>query len=372
MVTTKSWKQMVTINKKISFDVRELSGKPAGVGRIISSLIKAMQAIDPQREFILIGDTPVGPSGINGKYIYIKSSGMLWHINCARIIKENPQWGTYISVRSPFVPIMVPERSIYFVNDLISFKYPECFPLKTKLIEAIFIKLAVKKVENIVAISYATANDLEAIFPGTNKRTKVIHLAADTIFRKQAKSTKALEKLGIDKPYVLNVGTIEPRKNQLTLLKAFNTLPEPIRDEYSLVIAGKRGFKHKTIYQEIEKATLVGNVKYLEFVSDDQLVQLYNGASLFVYPSLYEGFGLPVIEAMSCGLPVITSNISSLPEVGGAAAIYIDPGDCEGIRNSIVRVLTDKAMRSAMESASVEQSKKYTWETAAKEIYKLT
>lgn len=356
-------------NIAITFDVREVTGKPAGVGRIISSLIKAMQTIDPQREFVLIGDTPVGPSGINGKYIYIKSSGMLWHIICARIIKENPQWGTYISVRSPFVPIMVPERSIYFVNDLISFKYPEYFTLKTRIIGSIFVKLALKRAKNIVAISQSTARDIEELCPGSKARTTVIPLAADPIFGKRQPDIKTLIRYGINKPYILSVGTVEPRKNHLFLLKAYQGLTKVLCEKYDLVLVGKRGWRCGHIMQTIDENVRSGSVKYLEFIHDADLVHIYNGASLFVYPSLYEGFGLPVVEAMSCGVPVITSNISSLPEAGGKAAYYIDPNKPEEISDAMTKILTDQTQANKMSALGLAQSSELSWHKAAKAIY---
>jgi len=362
--------QMIN-NKAITFDVREATGKPAGVGRIISSMIKAMQTIDPQREFVLVGDAPVGPSGINGKYISIKSSGMLWHVNCARIIKENPQWGTYISVRSPLVPIMVPERSVYFVNDLISFKYPQYFTLKTRIVESLFVKLALKKVKNIVAISQSTARDIEELCPGAKSRTTVVPLAADPIFKIILPDINILIKYGMKKPYILSVGTIEPRKNHVTLLKAYQDLPNTLRDKYDLVIVGKRGWKCGGIMKAINKGIKSGSVKYLEFISDNDLVHIYNGASLFVYPSLYEGFGLPVVEAMSCGVPTIISNNSSLPEVGGSAARYFDPYKPNQIADLMVNVLTDKTISDQMSLDSIEYSRRFNWEKTAREIFNI-
>jgi len=353
----------------IAYDVREVTGKPAGVGRIISSLIKAMQAIDPQRELVLVGDTPIGSSGINGKYIDIKSSGLLWHINCAKIIRENPQWGAYISVRSPLVPVMVPERSIYFVNDLISFKYPGYFTYKTRIVESLFVKLALKRVKNIVAISNSTAHDIEELCPEAKSRTTIVPLAADPIFIKIDPDINVLNTYGINKPYILTVGTVEPRKNHLSLLKAYQGLPKALHDKYDFVIVGKRGWRCGHIMQAIDENVRGGSVKYLEFITDADLVHIYNGASLFVYPSFYEGFGLPVVEAMSCGAPVITSNISSLPEAGGEAAYYMNPHKHEETTRAMERILTDHNLSQKMSDMGLKQCVRFSWQDTARAVY---
>jgi glycosyltransferase involved in cell wall biosynthesis len=355
----------------LTFDIREISGRQAGVGRIILSLAGAMQTIDPKREFTFVGARNSVPEIIAGTHINLGPSNIVWHLKCAMMLKQNPNYGNYISVRSPLVPIMIPERSVYFVNDLISFKYPEYFTYKTRIIESLFVKLALKKVKNIVAISNSTAHDIEELCPEAKSRTKIVPLAADPIFIKIDPDPNILNTYGINKPYILTVGTVEPRKNHLSLLKAYQGLPKALRDKYDLVIVGKRGWRCGHIMQAIDENVRGGSVKYLEFITDADLVHIYNGASLFVYPSFYEGFGLPVVEAMSCGVPVITSNASSLPEAGGEAAYYIDPYKPEEISDAMIKILTDRSRTDKMIACGFTQSGSFSWHRAAKALYNI-
>ncbi len=355
----------------IAFDVRELSGRPAGVGRIISSLINAMREIAPDIRLILIGDSPAAPAVVQGEYIGIRSSGLAWHIKCAKILKNNPQWKAYVSVRSPLVPIVAPERSIYFVNDLISFRNPEFFTLKTRLIEIVFTRLALRRVQKLVAISRATAQDVERICPGAGKRTTVVYLAADPLFQPGPPDVEIIKKHGLPAKYILTVGTIEPRKNHLALIEAYRALPGKLKSKYGLVVVGKRGWKCDKIMQTINRMETVANFRYLDYISDADLAQVYRGASLFVYPSIYEGFGLPVLEAMSCGVPTITSNCSSLPEVGGSAAGYFNPLNTAEISNKMEEVLDDPKMAVVMNQKGMAQSRIFSWGKSARDLLKL-
>ena len=174
-------------------------------------------------------------------------------------------------------------------------------------------------------------------------------------------------RLGFELPkrFILSVGSLEPRKNLIGLLNAYNLLDDTIKDEYKLILVGFKGWENKEIMRLIELNK--NNVQYLGYISDEDLAKVYNLASVFVYPSFYEGFGLPPLEAMACGLPVVTSNVSSLPEVGGDAVIYCDPNDIVDIKNKIELVLGDGDMRADMKKKGLEQAAKFTWEKSAVE-----
>jgi alpha-1,3-rhamnosyl/mannosyltransferase len=266
---------------------------------------------------------------------------------------------------------MAPDRSVYFVNDLISFRYPEYFTLKTRIIESVFTRLALRRVGRIVAISNSTARDIERISPGAGKRTTVVHLAADPVFGPGQPDPEVLHRLGLPGKYILTVGTIEPRKNHLALIRAYEALPEKLRSEHGLVIVGKRGWKCGRIMQAISRLAADGNLRYLEYIGDADLAQVYRGASLFVYPSLYEGFGLPVLEAMRCRVPVITSNNSSLPEVGGDSAFYVDSQNPSQLARSMERILSDQKLAREMSANGLGQSSKFSWHKAAQKFYEI-
>ena len=171
---------------------------------------------------------------------------------------------------------------------------------------------------------------------------------------------------GLDRPFVLNVGTIEPRKNLTRLIEAYARAPR--RKEFDLVIAGGPGWMYDDIYHAPEKFGVSERVRFLGFVPDETLPALYSLCTCFVYPSLYEGFGLPVLEALACGAPVVTSKTSSLPEVAGAAAVLIDPRDTEDLAAALARVLEDGSLRTELAQRGLKQARRFSWEASARQL----
>ena len=165
--------------------------------------------------------------------------------------------------------------------------------------------------------------------------------------------------------FILSVGSIEPRKNLLGLLKAYNLLDKNIKDEYKLILVGFKGWENREIIELINSNKEY--IDYLGFISTEDLAKVYNLATCFVYPSFYEGFGLPIAEAMACGTAVISSNSSSLPEVGGDSVIYCNPHSIEDIRDKIEMVLSDKALRETISKKGLKRSKLFSWEKSAQE-----
>ncbi|SHO80465.1 Glycosyl transferase, group 1 [hydrothermal vent metagenome] len=165
--------------------------------------------------------------------------------------------------------------------------------------------------------------------------------------------------------FIFSVGSIEPRKNLLGLLKAYDNFSNNFKDEYKLVLAGFKGWENSEVMEIIDENR--DNIEYLGFVSDDELASLYNLASLFIFPSFYEGFGLPVLEAMACGTPVVCSDSSSLPEVGGDAVIYCNPHSIDDIKEKIEFVLNDTNLQKNMIAKGLVQAKKFSWEKSANE-----
>lgn len=177
-----------------------------------------------------------------------------------------------------------------------------------------------------------------------------------------------LKKYKIEGDYILFVGTLQPRKNIVRLIEAFSTLGPKL---YTLVVVGKPGWLYEEIYEAPKKFKVEDRVKFLDYVPDEDLPALYQNALCFVLPSLYEGFGLPVLEAMHYGCPVVTSNVSSLPEAAGDAAIMVDPESTESIKEGIEKVLGDKSLREKLVKKGYEQVKKFSWEKCARETLKV-
>ncbi|EKE14363.1 MAG: glycosyl transferase, group 1 [uncultured bacterium] len=172
--------------------------------------------------------------------------------------------------------------------------------------------------------------------------------------------------------FILSVSTLEPRKNFITLLRAYQILPEDLKNQHRLKIAGNLGWNNHEFEEELRKANLHNQIDLLGRVEDNKLIELYNQTALFVYPSLFEGFGLPILEAMSCGAPVITSANSSLPEAGGDGALYLkNPRDKEELAQKIAMVLADTKLQEKLSDASLKQAKKFSWDKTVTETIAL-
>jgi glycosyltransferase involved in cell wall biosynthesis len=221
----------------------------------------------------------------------------------------------------------------------------------------------------VITISWQSKKDLETYLKIPGSKIIVTPLAAGTKFRvlSEAEIAPALERAGVERPYILYVGSVEPRKNLLRLLDAYQELLK-WSERWRLVIVGARNYwKSSPVAQKVEQLGLGGQVKFTGYVPDEDLPALYNGADLFCFPSLYEGFGLPVLEAMACGTPVVTANSSSLPEVAGEAALLVDPYNVAEIAAAMRRVLEDPQLAEVLRQRGLKRSAQFTWEKTARE-----
>jgi glycosyltransferase involved in cell wall biosynthesis len=229
--------------------------------------------------------------------------------------------------------------------------------------ERLTLPLAARRAAGFVCNSHATRADLVRHFPALADRSAVIPLGVEPRFARAVPGAVP-ERYGVPRPYVLAVGTREPRKNLPRLVRAFAGLPADLRERYSLAIAGKPGWGDA----ETERlASAQPGVVLTGYVEDDDLPALYAGAEAFAFPSLAEGFGLPVIEAMAAGTPVLTSNCSSLAEVAGDAARLVDPGDERAVRAGLEELLEDVSLRDRLAHAGRERAAGFTWRRTARE-----
>ncbi|GAG67499.1 unnamed protein product, partial [marine sediment metagenome] len=237
------------------------------------------------------------------------------------------------------------------------------------------VKRNARLAKKIVADSKSTKDDIIKFFKIDPAKVKVVYLASDSRFKKlanQEKDKEVLKKYGIDKKYILSVGTIEPRKNYSTLIKAFNYIKHNNNNfNCKLVIVGRTGWKSEATYRERELSLYKDDILFIGRVSDKELVQIYNQAEIFVYPSLFEGFGLPPMEAMSCGLPVIASDSSSLKEVVGDAGILVPSEDYREISKQISYILKNEKITEELKEKSLKQAKKFNWEKTARKTLKI-
>lgn len=229
---------------------------------------------------------------------------------------------------------------------------------------------AARLADRIVTVSHFSKAEIVRHMGMAAGRIDVVHEAADPMFRRVpgvVVPDRFRAQLG-DAPFVLYVGSVEPRKNLATLIEAFAAMAQRSRHPARLAIAGGSGWKNSAIYAAVERHRLQDRVHFLGFVTDAELLELYNTCALFCYPSLYEGFGLPVIEAMSCGAPVITSRVASLPEVGGDAVRYVDdPHDVAALAVALQQVLEDKQLQERLRADGLRQAATFSWDKAAQQ-----
>ena len=270
-----------------------------------------------------------------------------------------------------FIPPLynIRARRVITVHDLAFMRYPH---LLTRSAARYYgqIDRAVRKADHIIAVSQSTRNDLLNLLGVPESKITVIYEAADEVFRPlpDAEVEREIqERYHLSPGYILFVGTIEPRKNLNTLRLAYHGLRVQYNLDPPLVFAGEHGWLADEIYSLVDELSLNDRCHFLGRVSTQELVYLYNGARIYAHPALYEGFGLPPLEAMACGTPAIVSNISSLPEIVDDAALLVDPTDVEAWTTAMHRLLTDDALWQELRDKGLQRAAQFSWERAARE-----
>ena len=267
--------------------------------------------------------------------------------------------------------LLLPLRDIptvLTVHDLIFERFPQYHKRLNHFFLTHTMPLFTRRATALITISRASRRDLVALYGVSAEKIHVIYEAPAPHFRPQPADVvdAVRQRYGLPERYVLTVGTIEPRKNLVRLLNAF----ERARDQGlvdALVVVGQRGWLYEDFFHRLEESPARAAVIMPGFVPDADLAALYAGATVFALPSLYEGFGLPVLEAMACGAPVLTSRAGALPEVGGDAAMYVDPEDVDAIAAGLEQYLRDRDLRAEMRKRGFEQAAKFSWEKTARE-----
>ncbi len=264
------------------------------------------------------------------------------------------------------------QKYVLTVHDITTQVLPESHTnYRVTIYKELFPK-TLKTADKIIAVSNHTKQDLIKYYGIPEDNIQVIYEAADSVFKPPSLEEKetVARRYNLNFPYILYVGTLEPRKNILILIKAFEMLKEADAGR-KLVITGKKGWKYDSIFEYIAAKDLHRDVIFTGYVPNVDLPGLYNSADLLAYPSQYEGFGLPPLEAMACGCPVITSNTSSLPEVVGDAGIQIDPGNPKLLADAMLWLLNDDSTRKEFVRKGLERSKQFGWKKCAEETLQI-
>jgi glycosyltransferase involved in cell wall biosynthesis len=349
---------------------------PTGVERFAAELIKELAKIDQTNNYILYFRTQPKdwfyklPSNFKCKVMPFPK---FWtQIRLSWEMLTHPV--DVLVILASALPFYHPKNSIVTVHDIAFEFFPEAFPwfMRNYLIWS--TRFAVKHSAKVIAVSQATKGDLVKHYNAPEERIAVIHLGKGDEHKplKYGEVQPVLDKHGlVYEKYALFLGTMQPRKNIQKLIDAWIKLKKDYNVEETLVIAGGKGWLWEPIVEKIEQAGVADGIKHLGYVDDADLPALYSGAKLLTLPALYEGFGLPPLEAMAFGTPVVVSNISSLPEVVGDAGKLVDPNSVDSIAEGLLEVLTDADLRKQMMVKGLEQSKKFTWPKTAKETLDL-
>lgn len=269
-----------------------------------------------------------------------------------------------------YAPRFSPIPTVISIMDLSYLHFPEMFKASDLYQLRSWTGYSAQKAKRVITISEASKNDIikEYNLPGDRV---VVTYPGIKMQNAKVKSQKSdLKRHGIKDEYILFVGTLQPRKNLIRLIEAHSILVSQYPN-ISLVIVGKKGWLYEDILTAPKKFGIESTVKFLDFVPDENLSVLYQNARFFILPSLYEGFGLPILEAMANGCPVITSNVSSLPEAGGNAALYVDPNDVNDIADKMKKLLHDENLRQELIKKGFEHVKKFSWEKTARDTLKV-
>ncbi|MBR3971150.1 MAG: glycosyltransferase family 4 protein [Ruminococcus sp.] len=270
-------------------------------------------------------------------------------------------------------PPGVDGKTVITVHDMVYRTYPETVRGRTKKILDMGLASSMKRADMIVTVSEFSKSEIIRYFPQHESKIRVVPCGVDLDRFKPCQQPERIpevkKKLGIEGEYFLYVGTIEPRKNLERLINAYNIFCQHEKDAPKLVLAGGKGWLYDGIFQRVTDLKLEEKVLFTQYISDEDMNPLMCGALAFVFPSIYEGFGIPPLEAMACGVPVLASNAASLPEVTGDCAVTCDPYSEEEIAEGLRRLYSDSELRADLSRRGLERAKTLTWDSSAEKLY---
>lgn len=366
---------------RIGIDAHAAEREGSGNCTYIRNLLKALGTIDNQNEYVLYVTDPDHPFYQN---FYSHD-----HFKIRQLAFKSPfiriplilAWKTLKdSLDILHVQYIAPPfhsgKLVTTVHDLGFLHYPQFFPKFEVFRSKILIRFTAKRSDDIITGSHFSKNDIMNSYRINPNKIEVIPLGVSSAFiREKAtpKNQSVQERYGIESPYILCVGRLNPRKNLMPLVEAFVGLKRETSIPHKLIIAGKGDFAAESIIQSIKTMLCPEDVWFIGFVADQDLPSLYNGADVFIYPSLFEGFGLPILEAMSCGTPVIAAGTSGLIETVGDAGLLVNPLDPKEIKDAVLRIISDQDLKKKYIKRGLSRAKKFTWLSAAQKtlnVYK--
>lgn len=362
---------------RIAINTLSLNRTKAGMGNYIFNLINSLASIDKKNEYyVFVSDKNKQFFDIRQKNFRIINAGKAVTKNFRRLMWEQLSLPKYIKkhkidvLHSPgfVIPFLSKAKNILTIADMTFISHPKVHTLVKRFYFGLFMPPSIRKTDKILSISKSTKKDISDMLNINAGKIEVTHLSYGKEFKildkKNAKGFLS-DNYSIDYPFILFVGMIEPRKNLKRVLKAFSQLKKQETIPQKLVIVGKKGWMYKGIFKTVKRLGLEKEIIFTGYVPDNDLVKFYNSADVLVYPCLYEGFGIPILEAMACECPVITSNVSSMPEVAGDAALFVNPIKTDEIASAMKKVITNKKLQKKLREKGKLQCSKFSWKKTA-------
>ncbi|HEX7587343.1 MAG TPA: glycosyltransferase family 1 protein [Anaerolineae bacterium] len=350
---------------------RAVSVAPTGTETYSRELIRALLALDRANTYRLYTRESVSreffASAPNIEIRSIPFPRFWTHMRLSVEMLTRPP--DLLFVPAHVLPLVHPQRSIVTVHDLGQLHFPEAYPVRDRQYHDFSARWNVRVASHIFADSEATRDDLLEYYGTESAKITTIYPAYDEkLYRPNAEPLKTEQlraRFRIGNDYILAIGTIHPRKNYARLIEAFGRLTN--RD-LQLIIVGKRGWLYESILARSQGPDVVGRVQFLDYIPTIEMPALIRGARLLAFPSLHEGFGLPILEAQACGTPVVCSMTSSMPEVAGDAALFVDPLDVDAIAGAVERLLSDGALRAKLIGHGFQNVKRFSWAQSAHKV----
>jgi glycosyltransferase involved in cell wall biosynthesis len=382
------WREMewVAHGMRIGIDGKVISSQAGGIGtsafNLVRSCLREAEKCYPQMAFVIFTGPQTCLQGIHGgnwradeRFRSVESSFLRLLFHIPRGLRAQ-----HIDVFHGLDHIGVPlfrkvGRYVATIHDLIPLLWPQFVTRRHRLVVAAACRRLRHQADLVIVPSEATKADVVHQLQMNPERIVVIPWGCDERFQPRRDLDRFAviqRKYHLPARYLLFVGTLEPRKNLITLLKAYAILrAERLDHDVKLVVVGRKGWLYEEIFATVKRLALHADVLFTDFVADEDLPELYRGALLLVFPSLYEGFGLPILEAMASGIPVIASNTSSMPEVAGEAALLIDPRTPEAIAEGMAQILADDQLRKTLTQKGLARAQCFTWERVAQQTLAL-
>jgi glycosyltransferase involved in cell wall biosynthesis len=370
---------------RITADLTPAVHSHAGIGRYTQELFTALTTLDSTNSYAAFYSAPAGnekpappldrlPARITRLTAKpLRLSVMLTHFAGLSLDHWLPPTDIFHATDHVLLPLRR-ARSVFTLYDLTVRLSPASHLPLNRWYSTLMLPVFMHRATAIIAISEQTRRDAVQWLPALASKIRVIYPGVNARFRPVREPeplARVRAKYALPPAFVLYVGTLEPRKNIPALLEAYRALLSSLPSAPPLVLAGRKGWLYEPIFRKLTELGLESKVHFTDWIADDDLPALLSSARLFVYPSLYEGFGLPPLEAMACGTPVVCSNTSSLPEVVGQSGLLVDPHDGTGLAEAMRRLLTEPELHAELSARGRAQAQGFTWERTARETLKL-